>query len=203
MNVIDSKKKKDTIFITRNWRDHKEQLIIVISFAIFLIIGMIYIYFRENFVPNYFPFIFCVLCLLILYYLFPTSKTIFDLKNNSWSVRKYFYFIPFSGYIGKISDISRIVAFEFIQANEGGNFMSKSVEKLKYHSGFQIWGFENEDGEIGKVTLYSRKIYGDALTHQKETETNRETGLKIIEIFKKYDIPIEFEIKILEDLTTN
>ena len=80
------------VYIVRNWRDHIDQIIILSIFTIGFLFVAIYLNIINSNSQIYFyiwPFIGLI---LLTFYLFPTSRTTFDLEKNHWKIQYYAIF---------------------------------------------------------------------------------------------------------------
>ena len=175
------------VYIVRNWRDHIDQLIITSLFTIGLLTIAIYLNIIYNNSRIYYYIWPMIGSIVITFYIFPTSRTTFDLEKDHWKIQYYTIF-PRKKFEGSISSLSKIISSEIIDVRTKSKF---SLKKSNYYSDLSVLESNNE-GESEKKIFYSYKTYSYQ-SHKYNVKQNEKIGIILENFFQNLNISIEFE----------
>ncbi len=213
MVSINSKKTAE-IVITRDWRDHKEELI-PLTVAILTIAAILGIQALKGFKIQ--PFIILLeigFVILLIYYILPQGTLSMIIENNAWERVKKVFGIPVQREMGRISEIDLIVSKEekideITVKND--KTRKKSIKKnpfipkkRHYSSSLQFWQLIAEPNQINpnqdlsddkwkKIIVFERKMTSRN-AFLAENNRNRKIGKALAELFQNLGVDIEFDI---------
>ena len=181
------KKNPYKVYIVRNWRDHIDQIRISSIFTIGLLIVAIYQNIVHDNTRIYYYIWPLISLILLIYCLFPTSRTTFDLENNFWKIQNY-AILPIKKFEGTISSLSKLISTESIDERRKSKF---SLKKSKLYFDLSIIEL-NAKGESKKKIFFSIKTYSYQ-SHKYNVRQNEKIGLVLENFFQNLNISIEFE----------